>query len=113
MSRKTRSTLSYVGYILVLIGGIIIVLFGFLDLLGMAVRIFRDVTVLSFLGGTVQALVQIVIGIVCIVGSRFVSNLVWAIILIVLGIVAGTGGSIVVIGALLGLVSVLLRSAPK
>ena len=113
MPRKTTSTLSYIGYILALIGGIIIILFGLLDLLGVAVRVFRDITLLSFLGGTVRALVQIAIGIVCVIGSRFVSNLLWAIILLVLGIVAGTGGSLVVIGAILGLVSILLKSAPK
>jgi len=108
------STLSYVGYILALLGGIVIILFGILDLLGMALRIFRYASMLSFLSGTVSALVQIGIGVVCIIGSRFVSRLVWAIILLILGVIAGTlGGSLVVIGAILGLVSILLKSAPK
>ncbi len=114
MPRKLSSTLSYVGYILALIGGIIIVLFGVLDLLGVALRIFRYASALGFLSGTVLALVQIVIGIVCIIGARFVSGLVWAVILLVLGIVAGApGGALVAIGSLLGLVSVLLKNAPK
>ena len=114
MPRKTTSTLSYVGYILALAGGIIIILFGLFDLFGVVVRIFRDISLLSFLSGTVRALIQIIIGIVCIIGSRFISNLVWAIILLALGIIAGTlGGSLVVIGAILGLVSILLKSAPK
>jgi hypothetical protein len=77
-------------------------------------RIFHNISLLSFFSGTVWALVQMAIGIVCIVGSKFVSNLVWAIILLMLGIVAGTiGGTLVAIGAILGLVSVLLKSAPK
>ena len=114
MPRKTTSTLSYVGYILALAGGIIIILFGLFDLFGVVVRIFRDIPLLSFLSGTVRALIQIIIGIVCIIGSRFISNLVWAIILLVLGIVAGTlGGSLVVIGAIIGLVSTFLKFAPK
>lgn len=114
MTRKSASTLSYVGYILALLGGIIIILFGLFDLLGVAFRVFRDISLLSFLSGTLFALVQIVIGIVCIIGSRFISKLVWAIILLILGIIAGTlGGSLVVIGAILGLVSTLLKSAPK
>lgn len=114
MPRKKTPTLSYVGYILVLVGGIIVLLFGLFDLLEVGVRIFRDISLLSFLSGTLRALAQVVIGIVCIIGSKFVSNLVWAIVLLVLGIVAGTlGGSLVVIGAILGLVSVLLKSAPK
>jgi hypothetical protein len=114
MPRKKTSTLSYVGYILVLVGGIIVLLFGLLNLLEVSVRIFRDISLLSFLGGTVRALVQIAIGIVCIIGSKFVSNLVWAIVLLVLGVVAGTiGGSLVAIGAILGIVSILIKSAPK
>lgn len=114
MPRKKTPTLSYVGYILVLVGGIIVLLFGLFDLLEVGVRIFRDISMLSFLSGTLRALAQVVIGIICIIGSKFVSNLVWAIVLLVLGIVAGTlGGSLVVIGAILGLVSVLLKSQPK
>ena len=114
MPRKRTSTLAYVGYILALIGGIIVLLFGLFDLLEVGVRVFREVSLLGFLSGTVRALAQIVIGIVCVIGSRFVSNLVWALVLLVLGIVAGTiGGTLVVIGAILGLVSVLLKSAPK
>jgi uncharacterized membrane protein len=110
---KTSSTVSYVGYILALVGGVIILLFGFLDLLGVAVHVFRYVSVLSFVGGTVRAMLQIAIGIVCIIGSRAVSNLTWLIVLIVLGIIAGTGGALVVIGAILGLVSIVLKSTPK
>jgi hypothetical protein len=114
MPRKKISTLAYVGFILVLVGGIVVLLFGLLDLLEVGVRIFREISVLSFLTGTVRSLAQIVIGIVCIIGSRFVSNLVWAIVLLVLGLVAGTfGGLLIVIGAILGLVSVLIKSAPK
>jgi hypothetical protein len=114
MPRKKTSTLAYVGYILALVGGIIVLLFGLLGLFEVGIRIFRDISLLGFLTGTIRSLAHIVIGIVCIIGSRFVSNLVWAIVLLVLGIVAGTiGGTLIVIGAILGLVSVLLKSAPK
>ena len=114
MPRKKTSTLAYVGYILALVGGIIVLLFGLLGLFEVGIRIFRDISLLGFLTGTIRSLAHIVIGIVCIIGSRFLSNLVWAIVLLVLGIVAGTiGGTLIVIGAILGLVSVLLKSAPK
>jgi hypothetical protein len=114
MPRKKTPTLSYVGYILVLAGGIIIILFGLFDLLEAGGHIFRDISLFSFLSGTARVLFQIVIGIVCAVGSKFVSNLVWAIVLLVLGIVAGTiGGTLISIGAILGIVSSLLKSAPK
>ena len=114
MPRKRTSTLAYVGFILALVGGIIVLLFGLLGLFEVGVRILRDISLLGFLSGTIRSLAQIVIGIVCIIGSRYVSSLVWAIVLLVLGIVAGTiGGTLIVIGALLGLVSVLIKSAPK
>ena len=114
MTRKKTPPLTYVGYILVLIGGIIMILFGLLDLLEVGIRIFRDISFFSFLSGTARALFQIVIGIVCVIGSKFVSNLVWAIVLLLLGILGGTiGGSLVAIGAILGLVSVLLKPASK
>jgi hypothetical protein len=114
MPRKRTSTFAYVGYILALVGGIIVLLFGLLDLVEVGVRIFRGISLLGFLTGTVRSLAQIVIGIVCIIGSRFVSNLVWAIVLLVLGLVSGAiGGTLVAIGAILGLVSILLKSAPK
>ncbi len=113
MPRK-KITLSYVGYIIALTGGIIIILFGLLDLLEVGVRIFRDISLLSFLSGTTWALTQIGFGIVCTIGFKFLSNLFWAIALLVIGIVAGTfWGTLVVIGAILGIVSILLKSAPK
>jgi uncharacterized membrane protein len=114
MPRKKTPTLTHVGYILALVGGIIIILFGLFDLLEVGGRIFRDISLLSFLSGTTRALFQIAIGIVCTVGSKFVSKLVWAIVLLVLGIVAGTiGGTLVAVGAILGIVSLLLKSVPK
>jgi hypothetical protein len=112
--RKKTSTLAYAGFILALIGGIIVLLFGLFDLLKVGVGVFRGISLLGFFSGTAWSLAQIVIGIVCIIGSRFVSNLVWAIVLLVLGLIAGTiGGTLVLIGAILGLVSVLIKSAPK
>lgn len=114
MPRKKTPTLSYVGHILVLVGAIIIILFGILDLLEMGGRIFHNITLLSFLNGTARALFQIIIGIICAIGSKITSNLVWAIILLVLGIVEGTiGGTLVAVGAILGIVALLLKSAPK
>jgi hypothetical protein len=114
MPRKKTLTLTYVGYILALIGGIILSLFGLFDLLDVGVRIFRDISLFSFLSGTARALFLIVAGVVCAIGSKFISNLVWAIVLLVLGIVAGTiGGTLVAIGAILGIVSILFKSTVK
>jgi hypothetical protein len=57
------------------------------------------------------SIVAIVIGVICIIGSRSVGTLVWAIVLLVLGIVAGgIGGALVILGAILGLISILVKS---
>lgn len=90
-----------------LIGGILIILFGLLNLSASAFRIFSP---LSFLHGAVHAIAEIVIGVVCILGSKYVSNLAWAIILLILGLVAGEiGGTLVILGAVIGLVSQLVK----
>lgn len=108
------SSLSNTGRILVLIGGIIIVLFGVLNLLGGAFEFFRVLDFIPLFSGTVRALVQIVIGAICIAGSRYVSTLTWAIILLILGVFAGNlGGTLVLIGAILGLISTTYRRPRK
>jgi hypothetical protein len=105
------NTLAYAGYILALIGGILIVVFGLLGFFGSAFLVFSP---LRFLSDVVYSAAGIVIGIICIIGARYVSTLVWGIILLVLGIIAGNiGGTLVVLGALLGIVSALIKSSPK
>ncbi len=97
------SSLAYAGYILALIGGIIILIYGVLDILGTP---FFAFSALSALGGITLGIVEVIIGIICIAGSKFVSHLGWAIVLLILGIiVGGIGGILVVVGALLGLIS--------
>ena len=104
------STLAYAGYILVLLGGILLIIFGFLGLLGTILITFSP---LYYIGVSVQGLVTLIIGIICVVGSKYVGTLVWAIVLLVLGIVAtGIGGTLVILGALLGLVSALMTKKP-
>lgn len=94
--------LSYIGYLLALIGGIVIILFGILYFAGNFLNIFSPI---AFLSGTISAVVQIVIGGLCIIGSKYVTNLTWAIILLILGIIGGNiGGTIVILGAIIGLV---------
>ncbi len=101
------ATLSYVGYVLALIGGILLVLFGLVSLIGSAFLIFSPI---AFLSKSVYSLVQIVLGIICIIGSKMVKNTTWAIILLILGIVAGgIGGTLVVLGASIGLLTKLIK----
>jgi len=107
---RKMATLAYVGYILALVGGIIVILFGLIGLLFTPFLLFSP---LGFLTGFVSSLVTIVIGIVCIIGSRYVTTWVWAIILLILGLITwSSGGVLVVLGALLGIVSTLVKNPP-
>ncbi len=99
------SSLAYAGYILALIGGIIIVISGILEILGTP---FLAFSALAALGNLIIGIVHLIIGLICIAGSKFVGHLGWAIVLLILGIIAGgIGGILVIIGALLGLISKL------
>jgi hypothetical protein len=101
------ATLSYVGYVLALVGGLLLVLFGLVSLIGSAFLIFSPI---AFLNKSVYSIVEILLGIICIIGSRLVKNITWAIILLILGIVAGgVGGTLVVLGALIGLLTKLTK----
>ena len=108
------SSLSYTGYIFALIGGIIIVLSGALQLLGATINFIRILEILPVFSGTIRAIFHIIIGVVCIAGSKYVSNITWAIILLVLGIITGNlGGTLVLIGAILGLISTTYKHPRK
>jgi len=108
------SSLSNTGRILALIGGIIIVLSGVVNLLGGAFEFFRVLEFLPLFSGTARAIVQIVIGAICIAGSRYISALTWAIILLILGVFAGNlGGTLVFVGAILGLISTTYKHPRK
>ena len=93
-----------------LIGGILIIVFGFLGLIGSSFgSAFSPAG--YYVSGALYSVVAIIIGVICVIGSRSVGTLVWAIVLLVLGIVSGgIGGVLVILGALLGLVSILVKS---
>lgn len=105
------NTLAYVGYILVLIGGILLAIFGLLGILGTVLIPFSP---LYYIGVAAHGLLTLIIGVICVIGAKYVGTLAWAIILLILGIIAtGIGGTLVIIGALLGLVSSLLKTKTK
>jgi phosphate starvation-inducible membrane PsiE len=105
-----KNRFAYWGYILALIGGILIVVFGFLGLIGSSLgSAFSPAG--YYVSGAMYSIVAIVIGVICVIGSKSVGTLVWAIVLLVLGIVSGgIGGVLVILGALLGLISILVKS---
>jgi hypothetical protein len=104
------TSISYAGYILVLIGGILLIIFGLIGLLGTVLIPFSP---LYYIGIVAHGLVTLIIGIICVFGSKYVGTLLWAIILLILGIIAtGIGGTLVILGALLGLISSLMKTKP-
>ena len=105
-----KNRFAYWGYILALIGGILIIVFGFLGLIGNSLGSAYSPAG-YYVSRAMYSIVAIVIGAICVIGSKSVGTLVWAIVLLVLGIVSGgIGGVLVILGALLGLVSIFVKS---
>ncbi len=98
-------TISRLGYILALIGGIVMVVFGVLALLQETFR--AAFFGWGFFNG---GLVTLIAGVVAVIGASRVGSLLWSIILIIVGLIGGgLGGLLVLIGAILGLVSNLAK----
>ena len=103
------TSISRIAYILALIGGILLVIFGLLDLIGFTgLAIFH----FSFYAFAYAGIVAIICGVIAIIGARSASTLVWAIVLIIVGIIGGgLGGLLVVLGGLLGIIVVITKKA--
>ncbi len=100
-------TLANIGFILALIGSIILIIFGLAGMFGIFFLIFSPVFALaSFFYG----LAWLIIGILAAISARFVYNIGAAIWLIILAIIASLLGGVfaawlIAIGAILGLIS--------
>jgi hypothetical protein len=91
------------GYILALIGGIIMVLLSLAGILNFTVNIPIQSPLLGFFG---VGLISLILGIVALYGAKRVSVLLWAVILIVIGFLGGgIGGLLVLLGGIVGLIS--------
>jgi hypothetical protein len=105
--KMSEISVSRIAYILVLIGGILMVLFGLLSLIGSSFESFGPFLHWGFAYGSI---VTIVCGVIAVIGAKSVNTLVWAIVLIIVGAIGGgLGGLLVVLGGLLGLVSVVTK----
>ena len=101
------SEISRVAYYLALIGGILLVIFGLLSLIGYAFTYFGPFISFSF---AYFGIVAIICGIIAIIGSKSVTTIVWAIVLIIVGVIGGgLGGLLVILGGLIGLIAVLIK----
>lgn len=100
-------SVSRIAYILALIGGILMVIFG---LLGLIQSSFGPM--ILYWGYSYGGIVTIICGVIAIIGAKKASTLVWAIVLIIVGIIGGgLGGLLVTLGGILGLLIVLLKKA--
>ena len=96
--------LAYTGYILVLVGGVLMVVEGALGFLGIVTTAIFNTRVIDL--GLGRDLFTLILGIVALFGSRYVRVFGWAIGLMIVGLVGGgLGGVLVLVGGILGLVS--------
>ncbi len=102
----STTPLSRVAYYLVLIGGILMVVFG---LLGLVVTAFSEP--FFHWGFAYGEVVTLVLGVVAIILARSAGSLLWAIVLIIIGLLGGgIGGLLVLIGGVIGLVASLSKA---
>jgi hypothetical protein len=98
---------SRIAYILALVGGILMVIFGLLSLIGSRYENFEPFLHWGFAYGSI---VTIICGVIAIVGAKSATILVWAIVLIIVGMIGGgLGGLLVVLGGILGLIAVVSK----
>jgi hypothetical protein len=101
--------LAFTGYILALIGGIILIITGGLHFLGIVFTLSIP-SGLESLSGLVRGLFTLLLGVIAVIGARYCDYLGWAIGLIIIGLIAsGLGGVLVLVGGILGLVHRLTR----
>ena len=101
------SEISRIAYYLALIGGILLVIFGLLSLIGYAFILLGPFISFSF---AYFGIVTIICGIIAIIGAKSVTHIVWAIVLIIVGVIGGgLGGLLVILGGLIGLIAVIIK----
>ena len=102
-----KTSIGQVAYILALVGGILLVIFGLLSLLsiGFGGPAFFYWSTYSF---AYSGIVMLICGVIAIIGAKSVTTLVWAIVLLIVGFIGGgLGGLLVLLGAIIGLIVVL------
>jgi hypothetical protein len=107
MDKMARTSLGQVAYILALVGGILLVIFGLLSLLsiGLGGPSFFYWSVYSF---GYSGIVMLICGVIAVIGAKSVTTLVWAIVLLIVGFIGGgLGGLLVLLGAIIGLIVAL------
>lgn len=101
--QRGKGSIATFGYVLALIGGIVVILHSLAALLNFPVYLPFH----SPLGGYFGiGVITLILGVVAVFGSKRVNELVWAVVLMVVGFLAGgIGGLLTLLGGLVGLLS--------
>lgn len=100
---RGTGTFGYIGYVLALIGGIIIILLSLAALLSVPVYLPFHSPLAGYFG---IGIISLILGVVAVFGSKRAHELIWAVVLMIVGYVGGgIGGLLVLIGGLIGLLS--------
>lgn len=101
--QRNKGSLGTLGFVLALIGGIVLILLSLAALLHFPVSLpFRSPLVGYFGIGAIS----LILGVVAVFGSKRVNEVVWAAVLMVVGFLAGgIGGLLTLLGGLVGLLS--------
>ncbi len=105
-----RTSIGQLAFVLALVGGILLVIFGLLSLLSIALGgpSFLYWSVYSF---AYSGIVMIICGVIAVIGARSITTLLWAVVLIVVGLIGGgLGGLLVLLGAIIGLIVALTHN---
>jgi len=101
--KRGKGTLGYLGYVLAIVGGIIMVILGLLSMFSYAVALPFSSPIGGFFG---VGIITIILGVVAVVLSKRVYELLWAVVLVIIGFLGGgIGGLLVLIGGILGLLA--------
>ncbi|HZY94108.1 MAG TPA: hypothetical protein VFE98_04505 [Candidatus Bathyarchaeia archaeon] len=102
--------LSNLARILVLLGGIVPIIVGIIGVIASPIIGFVE-GFSQGLGRFGEGILQIIIGFIALLGHRQLKSLAWTIVILVLGIIAGgLGGVLLIIGALIALVIMFIKT---
>jgi len=91
------------GYVLALVGGIVITVLSLLAILSFPLYLPLRVPLSGYFG---VGVISLILGVVAVFGSKRVNELIWGIVLMAVGfLVGGIGGLLALIGGLIGLLS--------
>ena len=100
---RHQNVVSELGYVLALVGAVVMILLSLASFFGLAVVLPFQVPIAAMFG---SAIIGLILGVIAFFGSKHVRELIWAVVLLVIGFVGGgIGGLMVLLGGLLGILS--------